>query len=220
MKIAELSSLMKEYLLPKFPGYALHRTILIKVPITYIIQGIELDTSVWDSNVIKTSSHVITTYVPTDYYGSNIFSAADRVDFKKENIAEQMENIAIILKNKLEPWLMQWNTPRDIAEKALYPGAIDVHLQRDVAYSLVLLKERKKALQALDGVKQVIEKNYRGPVFETNDWPQKILDESILLRSRLLDNNESAIELLHEWRQYTLHKLRLHQYASHELTLE
>jgi len=217
MKIAELASLMNEYLLPKFPGYVLHRTILIKAPIKYIIQGIELDTSVWDSNTIKTSSHVIATYVPIDYYGSNIFNVADRIEFHRDNIAEQMESIAQILKKKLEPWLMQWNTPMDIAEKALPPGAIDVQLQRDVAYSLVLLREREKALRALDGIKQLIEKHYRGPVFETHDWPQQLLDESLLLKNRVLDNIESAISLLHEWRQFTLNKLKLQQYASDDL---
>lgn len=214
---------MKDYILPQLPGYVLHNTLLIKSPIKYIIQAHDFDTSIWDSNVIKIASYVVPAYVPTEYFGTNIAKIGGRFDTKEGDIGKTFQKISNILIKKHEPWLNQWNTPKDIAYKALplgrnpRDGNIDINILRAVAYSQILINQRDKALYYLKQLEEQVELNYRNPIYDSDNWPQRLLDESISIKNKLLISVDEAKITLLEWRQYTLEKLKLTPYATDKL---
>lgn len=213
MKASRLKPLYKKYLLPYLSGFRYKGHLIYSEPIEYLLRGFWFESSAFSADAFTVYVFVQPLYVPEEgiafTFGQRLpwlRSKKDRWwELSETNEEEVMKDVQQAILQLGLPFLEQFKTPADLAQKAgkVIGSRDNPHIQEAVAYSRVLAGETHKALKALDRLHRYLRRTAE------YDWEREMDRRVLRIRIALAHDPQEAIHLLTEWREYTLKNLRL-----------
>jgi len=218
MKASDLMKAVRRHILPLLPGFKYKpTTILYATPAELVLRAFYFQTSYLDRDAFTVWAFAQPLYVPYDHLVLNIGGRLGWLHKGKDiwwrwrpNDAELekqvMHEIYWYIQKYGLPFLDRVRTPSDVIwwidKKSGNPK--DVHYQEAKAYSYILTGNCDRAQRILPRLYTELrqdEPNY--------PWMGEMAERVSLIQSLLEQSPEAAIQQLHEWRKWTLTKLRL-----------
>jgi len=218
MKASDLMRVVRKQILPLLPNFKYKpTTILYATRVDMVLRAFYFQTSYLDKEAFTVWVFAQPLYVPCDHFVLNIggrlgwFQRGEEIWWRwRPNDAELekqvMQEVYWYIQKHGLPFLERVRTPNDIIwwidKKSTNPR--DVYYQETKAYSYVLVGDYRRALQILSRLYTELrhdEPNY--------PWMGEMAERVSLIQSLLEQSPEAAIQQLHEWRNWTLTKLRL-----------
>jgi hypothetical protein len=219
VKGTTVERLARKYLLAELPGFRSRRSLIYSEPLDYLLRGFDFEPSGFDRYAFYVWVFVQALYVPRhgicyefgDRLGTRDGDPGQRWHLRPDTDEEQlMARILKLMKRDGLPFLKRLRTPADVAARAARSARSsknpnDFELW---AYSLILLGKKSEALKVLDRLHEACidtSEEFDAPV----TWVLEMDERCQRMRAALERDLSEAVALLNEWRDYTLHSLRL-----------
>jgi len=217
MRTYQLMRLVREYLLPHLPGFRVHRSLVYSSPVALILRGFDFQPSYMDPAAFTVEVFAQPLYVPSDCIWYTFGSRLSVLKFRRDiwwrlessepTIAERVfgEVLSCIYEVGL-PFIEQLSTPEDFVRRGARKSGVpnDPYVRETVAYSRVLVGDYDRAKHDLGQLhRELLQKAHDYP------WMGEMAERVDRVMSLLAQSPEAATEQLHEWRNWTLTKLRL-----------
>jgi hypothetical protein len=212
VKGREFEALSRRYMLPSLPGFATRSGLTFARPVIHLLRGFYFESSGFDGRAFYLWTFIQPLYVPSNHiyflFAKRLSgSTGEGWDYSRDNEAAIMSDVLVSVQQQGLSFLAPVQTPRDLALKAPLLGGHpdDPHVAEAVAYSLVLAHEHRQAIDALDGLKAMIQR------YDLTKAPylNEVLERGQLVRERLASDPSTTVDLLEEWNEQTRVHLRL-----------
>lgn len=214
MKATEIERLVKQYLLPKLPGFDASRALLISSPIQWLLRGFAFDSSGLSPKAFTVWAFFQPLYVPREHVWLNFGHRLGTLHGGQEkwwNLEDApepvvMQEVQHLVATEGLPFLFEVRDPTDLASRGagLAVGTRNLNVQEATAYSLILAHRYEDARQALLRLSADIKS-----MDPRMGWPGQIADRSDRLLALLDSDPNAAVATLWNWRSQTLKALRL-----------
>ena len=202
MRLKELRP-MFDRLLIDMPGFIVHKSLLLKVPMNGISQAIHFDSSAFDKYSFYPATVVMPLCVPMEHL-SLLFGYRLRHPTRGQGWTIKIPDVEIDLAKAIReqglPFLASANSLLDMVELAEeFRG--NPHTPKKIAFALARAGETEKAIAEINALLPELDLR--------SHWQQTIADQSIELRDVLIADPEAARAKLSAWENYTIEKLGL-----------
>jgi hypothetical protein len=216
MRAKDVERLAKTYLLPRLPGFKLHKKLLYISPIEQILRGVFFDSSAYERWTFVIEAFVQPLYIPKNNY---VFSYGGRLGnlgggaenwwtIDETNEEQVMKEVLYALQTEALPFLQSVKDPGDFAKKyehrARDPG---IHYMEAVSYSLVIMGKYRKAMKILNRNLKTLEKAVKSEY--ASPYMEEMVDRTNIIKNALIEDPNKAVDVLNGWREETLKNLRL-----------
>jgi hypothetical protein len=212
MKTKEFTRIGKQ-LLPHLSGFVIEKDLIFKSPIGDFLYAINFHGSDRNKTRFYTYVFVLPLYVPTEVihfnYGERLMNAKSQWDaddpYLIESLIETIQKEAIPFFNKISmlQGVVEYIQPMVIPNSM---GYINPHSQEALAYTLLKKNDIDDALNVLNQIQETLSAS-------TLSWELKIKDRALLLRDKLMESPETALQQLETWKTETIRNLGLEKYC-------
>lgn len=217
MRIRQLMRWVQEYLLPHLPNFQLHLSLVYSSPVEWILRGFDFQPSWMDRSAFTVEVFAQPLYVPMDCiwytFGSRLSVLKFRRDIwwrlentEPENVERVFGEVLSSIREVGLPFIEQLSTPEDFVQRGAKKSGVpdDPYVREAVAYSRILVGDYKKTKHDLERLhRELLQDKHNYP------WMGEMVERVSLIQSLLEQSPEAAVGQLHEWRNWTLTKLRL-----------
>jgi hypothetical protein len=221
VKRAEVHRLVRTYLLPELPGFAVHSRLLFHTRIEYLLRGFCFEPSGFESGGFYVWVFVQPLYIPSDNVlltygdrlgGGSMFWKPIGVDESSvmRALLEAMgkEGLPVLERIKTPSAFAAWRSTEPIHRR----GMNRLEAQ---ASALILAGNHRQGAELLDEIERRMPEIRRENIRLQLDrpWVEEIANRARTLRAKLDVDLADAIKQLTEWRDYTIQQLKLEKFA-------
>ncbi len=205
MRHRDLKPLFKT-LLPSLPGFAAHKSLLLKAPINGLLRAVHFDSSAFDKPSFYVETLVMPMCVPQDHLNLT-FGHRVRQKGKYDGWSLTMPDLATDLLTDIQAQALLYLARADSFRSAvdvISPFSGNPHAPKAMAFLLARAGEHTQAIALID--------DYVPKLRLDSHWENDIFDISTHLRDLLINDPEAADRQLREWEDYTIQKLGLESF--------
>jgi hypothetical protein len=206
MTTKEFESLERR-LLPNFPGFAIHRRLMLISPPTDILRGVCFDPSGFDKQSFYITAFVLPLFVPTKHLHFNFGKRVRHVggiDGWNANEPNLIAELTAALQLHAMAFLSSAASPLEFVELAKTFSSGNPHTPEAIAFSLARAGETDQATQVIDQLLNRLDL--------TVSWQLDIANNAKALRTKLATDPAEAQRQLEVWKLASLRNLGLEEY--------
>ena len=207
MKGKQVERFAEQHLLPSLPNFCVRGKLLYEVPVGNILRAFLFDSSGFSAEAFHPEVFVQLLYIPSEHL---TLSTGKRFLGNWKFEPEQESRLAQKLLTQISeiglPFLRARSTLEGIIHETKRNPALEKnpHVRQELAYSLLLLGRNEEALDELDKILGMLNRDPDSP-----PWEGVLFAEIASLRERLDRNPREAVEMLNAWTEQTRSKLKL-----------
>lgn len=220
MKQLEFEALIKKYLLPSLPGFAVKGGLLFTEPIGLLLHTIVFVPSIGDKNKFHVDVIIQPLYLLKEYivcmYEYDLWSVKERSLigqrwlYNGQNIEDIMIDIRLRICDDVIKWFNEIQTPIDLINNGIHiHGMNDPYHLQSVVYSWIISGKQAEASKAMERWLTTL-RGYESPY----PWQVQLLEEATRIDALLRDDITKAQAALYDFRRFTLQHLKLEKWAS------
>jgi hypothetical protein len=208
MNTAQWKPLFRKYLTPALPEFIGKGSLLYDASLEQLLRGFYFEASGWNKEIFYLWVFVQPLFVPSDHFsfllGKRIGSSTG-LRLVKGCEEQVMSRVLACIQEEGLPFLSTLSSPIDIAKRAkqIHPNSHDPYIMESVAYALILAGLESQAKEEMAHFLTLQEKEAK------YDWQFEQIKRVQLMKVALAQSPEIAVQLLMEWREYSLKKLGL-----------
>jgi hypothetical protein len=208
MNSKRMAALFNKHLRQELPAYDVHRGIIYRPPLEYLLCGFDFESSAYDKDHVHPTVLVLPLFVPKPYIHYTFGKRLCAVTISPAHEAEVMEEVRRRLVREGLPFIERLHTLPLFARNGARMAQGDAgNIREDIAYATILAGDVERGRRMAADLARSIRRNARD--LRDYPWLGEVADRAEAVAAACERSPAHAVELLDRWTAETKAALKL-----------